>query len=274
MRREGASMLAADIHGQAASVPAAAGSLGRDLCRLVTHPSALFSDLPRYNRSTGALGVLLALHVLYALALLGTGVIDYEIDAETQRQVARAAQRQEGEEKADQLLATLDTLEKGGAFQKVLARVLLGLGGPAGLLLGIGLVAGLLFVAVALQGGKPNFPVLAGVVIFASYVEVPRLLLRVALVAQLHASRVETSAAAFVVRPDVGLPAYVLLRRLDPFALWYWWLVGLGVWKAGQMRLRPAIVVVVGLAVLAGLWASALDVLELAELTPPAEPAP
>src|SRR5262249_17009180 len=125
--------------------------------------------------------------------------------------------------------------------------------------------ASLFFVIVALGGGaKPDFRLLAAVAVFAAYVEVPRLLVRLVLISQLQALRVETSAAAFF-DLHAGLVPYLLLRRLDPCDFWYWGLVFLGVWKTGQISCRTAFLAVVVLALLAGaLTAAAGDLPDLA----------
>ena len=92
------------------------------------------------------------------------------------------------------------------------------------------------------------------------------LLLRLFLISQLQVGRVETSAAAFVSAPHVSLGLYLLLRRLDPFDVWYWALVGLGVWKTGQLSPRAALLTVVVLALLVAVLQAGLDIPELAIL--------
>src|SRR5262249_39877736 len=150
---------------------------------------------------------------------------------------------------------TVVALEKGGVFARLVARVLLVVGGPVQLLVHVAVLSSVLFVVIALVGGsKPDFRLLAGVVLFAASVEVPRLLLRLLLISQLQVSRVEPSAAALVAAPQVNLAVYLLLRRLDPFEMWFWGLLGLGLWQTGQLRLRGAVVLVVVLALLAALW--------------------
>jgi hypothetical protein len=241
------------------------GGLFRDLANLYLHPAALFDDLPRWNRSAAALLLLMALQALYALGVVSTGVLDYEIDADTQKAVSRYADQPHSDESADQVNATLDGLIKGGTFNKLLKRVGLVAGGPVRVATEAGLLAGVLFIVVALRGtAKPDFHLLAAVVIFAAYALVPRLLVRLFLISQLQVSRVETSAAAFAPVPHVSLWVYLLLRRLDPFDAWYWALVGLGTWRTGQLSARAALVTVLVLALLVALLQAALDVPELA----------
>jgi hypothetical protein len=243
------------------------GGLLRDIGRLYLRPAALFTDLSRWNRSASALLLLMAVHLLYAVAVVSTGVPDYETDLAAQKEISRTEQQLRGDENSDERTRTLDALEKGAVFTKLLTRVLLVAGGPVQLLAGIGALAAVLFVAGALWGGgKPDFQLLSAVAVFAAYALVPKLLLRLLLISQLQVARVETSAAALVAAPHVSLGLYLFLRRLDPFDLWYWALVALGIWKTGQFRGRLAVVVVVVLALLAGLAQSVADVGELASI--------
>jgi hypothetical protein len=134
------------------------------------------------------------------------------------------------------------------------------------LCLRVGMLSAFLFLIVALRGGKPNFQVLLGVTTFASYVEVPRLIMQLVLTAQLHVSRVETSAAAFYSRAEVGLGNYLLLRRLDPFEVWYYVLVGLGLYHTGQLNRRWAIATVCVLALFAAVLHCMGDLPQFAEI--------
>jgi hypothetical protein len=243
------------------------GNLARDILSLYLRPTCLFRELPRTNRVAGALLLLMAVHALYGLGLISTGVVDYEIDVTTQKEISGVRQHPPGKEDAEKFTTALDTVEKGAIFQKQLTRVLLLAGGPLSLCLSVCVLSGCLFLVVALRGGKPNYQVLLGVTTFSAYVEVPRLLMRLLLIGQLHVSRVETSAAAFVSRPEVGLFPYLLLRRLDPFEVWYYLLIGLGVYHAGQLRARSAAVAVGVLAFLAAILHMIGDLQNLAEMT-------
>ena len=90
--------------------------------------------------------------------------------------------------------------------------------------------------------------------------------MQLVLTAQLHVSRVETSAAAFFSRADVGLGNYLLLRRLDPFEVWYYVLVGLGLYHTGQLKGRWAIVTACLLALFAAVLRCMGDLPQFAEL--------
>jgi hypothetical protein len=244
------------------------GSLLGDIGNLFLAPGRLFADLPRCNRSASALLVLMILHAVFACAVLSTGVPDYQIDADTQKAINRVPEPNPVDDNADEIAGKITVLEKGAVFNKLLTRVVMVAGRPVWVLFSVAVVASLLFVVVAMGGGgKPDFRLLAAVAVFAAYVEVPRMLVRLVLIAQLQVLRVETSAAAlFDLR--TGLVPFLVLRRLDPFDFWYWGLVGLGLWKTGQLSGRGALLAAVVLALLAAvLTAAAFDLGDLAEIS-------
>lgn len=247
---------------------AARGSLFGDLFRVYFRPGALFAELPVVNRAAAALWLLLALYVVQAALMLSTGVHAYEIERNTQRGMAREAERLPGDENADELVRNLEAMEKKAVFDRLLNRLVLLVGGPLRVLIGVVTVAGLLYAVVALRGtAKADFALLAGIAVFAACTQVPRLLLQLYLVGELHASRIETSAAAFVTAPQTSLGAYLLLRRLDPFDAWYWLLIGLGVWKTGQLSAGRAVFATIVLAVLSALVLINIDFQMLADMT-------
>lgn len=244
------------------------GGLFGDVVRLYLRPGSLFAHLPQVNRAAGALWLLLALHALQALLVLSTGVHDYEIARQTDHEMAREAERLPDEENSSELARNLEAIEKKGIFTQLVNRLALLVGGPLNVLTGVLTVAGCLYAVVALRGAtKADFALLAGVAVFAAYVEVPRLLLRLYLITELHASRVETSAAAFVSAPHTPLGVYLLLRRLDPFDLWYWLLIGLGVYRTGQLPAGRAVLVTMVLALLSTMLLLMADFQVLADTT-------
>jgi hypothetical protein len=243
------------------------GSLAGDILSLFVRPTVVFGELPRCNRAMGAFLVLLACTFLYAFAVISTGVLDYEIDRKTQKEISQIRQHSESDEGNEKMSNLVDSAEKGGIFHQQMARVNLVVGGPLYMLVSLSFLSGVLFMAIALRGGKPNYQLLFGISVFAALVEIPNMIARVLLISQLHIGRVETSAAAFIKDPEAGLGAYLILRQFDPFAIWFYVLVGMGLVYTGQMSRRGAIIVTCLLAVLAALAHGAMDIPELADIT-------
>ena len=249
------------------------GGLLADVVRLFLSPGTLFAHLPVVNRSGGALLILIVAHLLCAGFILSTGVPDYEIAVQTQQEIARIDEQLKGDENSEERTRAIEALEKAEAFNKLFTRVALFAGGPLRLLLGVAALASLLFLAVTFWGAaKADFRLLWGVVAFASCVMLPRLLLVAFLVARLQVQRVETSLAVLVSNPRAAPLVFLLLRRLDPFEAWYWALVGLGLWKTGQMSGRQAVIVTTALALSVMLVQVCLDLGTLAEYRAPLTP--
>jgi hypothetical protein len=249
------------------SSPSSATSLLQDIVAVFLWPDRLFPRLSQQNRWAVALLVLMVAQALYGWALLTTGVPDYDIAVRTQREITKAANRLQGDDTSEELARTTEALEKGETFSRLFARVMLLVAAPLRLALGVVVVASALFVMVAmLQKGKPDWTLLVGVVTFATFVEVGRLMMRLFLIGGLHYSRVETSAAAFVSAPHVGLGLFLILRRLDPFDFWYWALIGYGLCKTGQLNRGWAGVVVVGFALVTAGGLCCIEVPDLAEI--------
>lgn len=245
-----------------------------DVYCLFVRPSDLFAELTVANRGGVALALLLAIEILIGMAIVSTGISDYEIDAETQRETSRLLRDQEGLENEDVLDATLDSIEKWAVFKKLLVRLQIVLGPPGRTLAGVAVIGWTAFAVVALGGGKPKYEQLVGVVVYASFVEAPRLLLKLYLVTRLQAVRVETSLAALLEPgPGTEVWVYMLLRRLDPFEIWFWFLIGYGFWRIGQLGRRATILTTVSLALVCAVAASAIELPEVALLPKPPEEA-
>lgn len=247
-----------------------AESLAGDLWLLLVAPARLFIHLPRVNRVGWALMLLLLLQMLVGWSMLSTGVFHYEVAAATEREIPKFERQHEGDEDQNAVVLGIEAIEKGATFQKLMLRLQVLVLEPVRTLGVVCFFSGVLFSWVAVTGGKPNYSILAAVPTFAAFADLPRQAARVYLMSQLHVSRVETSPAAWVTHlgPDgVGLPLYLLLRRLDPFEWWYWVLFWLGARYAGQLTVRGATTITLVLALSAALVQSLVELPTLANIT-------
>jgi hypothetical protein len=237
-----------------------------DLIAILVMPSALFGILPRENRARQALTLFLLLHVLIGWGIILTAVREFEIGWVTQLALTVYGKEHEGDEDSAGVEIALDLISKTGEFQVAAERIKLLSFGAINLLWTACCTAGFSFVLVALTAGKPKFPTLFGIAVYASVVGVIKAALRMLLIAWLHRSSVETAASAFVDRPDVTLPIYLLLRRLDPFDLWWWCLIGVGLSRTGQCSRRAAFWGTLTAAILYTMMMAALDLVVVAEM--------
>jgi hypothetical protein len=234
----------------------------QDILHLFVAPGSLFARLPQQHRSVLPCLILIGLEILVSLAIVSTGVHDHETDLIAELTAQQMPAPEQDDAAASEQKQASD-LEKQKVFAKETTRLKLYAGRITLILLEIGLLSLPLFAIVALRGGKPNLSLIAEVLAWASFADLARRLFALFLLSQLQMTRVETSAAAFINSPNIGLASYILLRRLDPFVIWYWALVLIGLWKTRQLGVRDAIIAVVLLAVGCGLIQSGCDAWEL-----------
>jgi hypothetical protein len=258
----------------AEAVPAPGANVLHDIALTFVDPTRVFFNLPRVNRSTTALVIMLAVQALLGWMLVATGVYAYEVKRAAARAAMAHIKAHEGDDDPNVAIEAADAIEKGSEFQVTVYRLTALAGRPLWTLCVVGLVGGFLFVAVALSGGKPKMPLLTGIVIFASLVQIPHAAVKLYLTGVTKHTRVETSAAAFPkeLGPNgASLSEYIMLRRLNPFDVWFWALVWLGARKAARMTVRGS-TITVGLMVLCDVvFQSGLDYAELANMPPPAQ---
>lgn len=242
-----------------------ASSLAQDVLDLFWRPSRLYADLPMHKRTGAALTILVSAYVLYGFGLLSTGIHDYEIQETAQRATVRHLQLHHGDDTPDDLNTALDMIDRGAVFSRAVTRLWLLLGRPATIVFGIGLLSGTWYLVIAMRGTRPDFRLIWAVITWAHCVEIPHMALRLVMASQLGASRIETSAAALATGPEVGLAGYVILRQFDPFTLWYWCLVALGIHNTGQMKRRGAAAATIAFALVGAVGQAAVDLAELVD---------
>jgi hypothetical protein len=158
--------------------------------------------------------------------------------------------------------------EKSAEFTILMSRSAMIIGPPLRVLITVGFLAGVLFAVVALGGGKPKMALLAAIVTFASFPEIPRQLLRAYLISATQQTRVETSLAALpnqLADSGISLGQYLLMRRIDPFDLWFWMLFFMGIRRAARFSPRTAIWVTAFLFLICTSVRVLEDMVELAE---------
>jgi hypothetical protein len=245
--------------------PAGLKELARRITWLYFRPSKLFAALGERNFFGPALLVLLMIASGLTQAQIATGIGDYEIDRWTERQIAKTAELHFGSMPQSQLDDQLDSLDRGRAFWKLLDHLETWARGPLRIAIATFLVSAGLYAIAAVAGSKANFDVLQQIVVFAMYVEIPCMALQLLLMQGTGVARVEMSAAAFVSSPEVGPVLYALLRQVSPFAIWFWSLVGMGLYETGQATLRTTIGITLFLGVLSAAWNFPWDLLRLVD---------
>lgn len=211
---------------------------------MILAPRRVFARVEDVTAWGWPLVILLTTVTLIGFATVQTGLIDREVERGVRASIARidAVQRDVTERSALRELYAQE--RKMGEFNKLLARMRVIGAEPAKALASVLLIAAVLYGAVALTGHKPEWHTLLTVCVLASFVGVLRLLLTLGLMLYFGTLDVHTSLAPltrYLVDPAQASPVtlatvYGSLAAVDPFRLWFWLLVVIGVSTTAQLR--------------------------------------
>jgi hypothetical protein len=200
-------------------------------------PSRLFGRVEDTGAYGWALALLLSLVFLMGYAEVQTGLIDRVVDQRTEQQLGELEKSQFQLVDRIKLREAMEDVRKSGEFAKLMSRMAaVGLA-PLNTLAGFLLASSTLFAAVALTGRKPEYHTLMGICVYAGYVELLGLLVRLAMMLCYRTTEVDTSLAMLA---PPGKLAW--LAAIDPFRLWFWGLVVLGLSVTQQLSRRSAAV--------------------------------
>jgi hypothetical protein len=206
-------------------------------------PGSVFSRVEDNGAYGWALVLLLGLVTLIGYATVQTGLIDRDVDQATESQLAELEKTQGHLVDRAQLKDQMESVRKGAEFNKVVARLMAVVISPVQLLASFLLIAAVLYAAVALTGRKPEYHTLMGICVYSGFIIVAARALELAMMIFYRTTNVDTSLAALAAP---GKPSFWL--GIDPFNLWFWLLVGVGLVATNQLSRRMAIVAVFLLA--------------------------
>ena len=197
-----------------------------DIPLALVNPRAVFArveDVPAYAWS---LMILLTCFALLGWALVETGLIDREVDRGVQERIAAFDKRQEGE------------------FLKLMSRVQAIAFEPIAGLATVLLLPAAFYGIVALTGKKPEWHTLIAIAVYASFVDVLAGATQLGFMLGMGTLDVNTSAsalmrsAAVVTSADATRIAALsgVLSAIDPFRVWFWWIVLTGLTTTSQLR--------------------------------------
>ena len=138
----------------------------------------------------------------------------------------------------------LDAVDKQGVFTKMITRLGSIVAAPLSMLASFLLIASILYAIVALTGRKPEYHTLMSICVYAGFIELLGAIVGLAMV--LYYRTIEVSTSRGVLAPP-GKPS--VLGAVDPFRIWFWILVAIGLTVTRQLSRRMAIAscVVMGL---------------------------
>lgn len=206
-------------------------------------PAGVFGRMEDTKAYGWTLVVLLVLTTLIGLATVGTGLIDVAVDQRTEQAIAGLEAEQADLLSRMEFSKRVEDLKKAGEFEKLMTRAAAVAAAPLQLLASIMVIASLLYAAVALSGRKPEYHTLMSICVYASVVEVLAAGLRLAMMVQHRTVRADTSLGLLVPWSAEQRALKDALSAVDPFRIWFWILVGMGLVVTRQLSRRTAIMV-------------------------------
>jgi len=224
-----------------------------------TAPRSLFARVEDTAAYGGALVTLLGLVMLLGYAEVKTGLIDRDVDRRTESALKTLEESQAHLIDRFELRDRMEDLHQAGEFSKLLARLGVIVFAPTYVLGSILLIASVLYAIVALTGRKPEYHTLMSLCVYAAFIDLVGYAVRLAMVVTYRTTAVEPSLA-MLGDPHVPTP----LVAANPFWIWSWVLIAMGLMVTRQLSRRMAVVS----CVLMGLIAAGIRVaLEFAEIS-------
>ncbi len=215
----------------------------RDIPRVWVAPRRVFARVEDVSAWGWPLLILLTLVTLIGYATVETGLIDRAVDNRVSAALADIDRTRRDVVERSNLRELYDNQIKQGEFEKLLRRMGVVAAEPTQTLVGALLVAAVLYGVTALSGRKAEWHTLLTICVLAGFVDVLRLLLVLALRVHFRTLDVDSSAALILRLLPAGaggpVPAQAgwggLLSAVDPFRMWYWGLVVIGLTTTAQL---------------------------------------
>lgn len=208
-------------------------------------PARVFARIEDTGAYGWALVVLLVLITLIGYTKVQTGLIDEVVDRQTGQRLAELEESQAQLVDRVQLKDRLDSIRKQGEFSKTMSRLGAMVASPAYMLASFLLIASVLYAVVAMTGRKPEYHTLISICVYAGFIDLAAYLLQLGMMFYYRRIDVDTSLAALA---TPGKPT--VLAAIDPFQIWFWVLIAMGLAITQQLSRRMAILTSVLLCLL------------------------
>lgn len=214
------------------------GPLGvRHALMVYVAPRSLFNRVEDTGAYGYALFTLLGLVMLIGYAKVQTGLVDRNVDLATETKLGELETNQKNLVDRVQLKEAMEGVRKEAVFSKTITRIgVIGLQ-PAYLLGSFLLIASVLYAMVALTGRKPEYHTLMSICVYAGFIELTGYVVELLMMLYYRSTEVGTSLTGM----GTGVMAKVL-EGVDPFRIWFWILVAIGLIVTQQLSRRMAIV--------------------------------
>jgi len=213
-----------------------------DAPRMLVAPGAVFHRIAQDGAYGWGLFALLLLSVWIGWSTVQTGFIDRAVDARTHQALADLEREQFDILNRTELSDRMLKLREASTFSKLIARGATVLGPPISLLVSVMLIAVVLFAIVALAGNKADYGTLLAICVYSAAVEVMAAGLRLVMMIAYRSGEVRTSLDVLVPAGEETQVFRQLLSGIDPFRIWFWILVAIGLVATRQLSRRMAVV--------------------------------
>ena len=229
--------MSAGALGQFVIEPRAHGPLRlRHALGMFTSPGAVFARIEDTGAYGWALVTLLFLVLAIGYAQVQTGLIDQEVDRHTEKTLAELEASQGHLLDQVELSDQLESARKSAEFKKTISRLLVIVAAPAYFLASFLLIASFLYAVVALTGTKPEYHTLMSICVYAGFIELAAYALQLAMMLCFRTTQVSTTLGMLA---EPGKPS--ILPAIDPFRIWFWVLVAMGLIITHQLSRRMAV---------------------------------
>jgi hypothetical protein len=215
----------------------------RDIPRVLVAPRRVFARVEDVRAWAWPLLILLTMVTLIGYATVETGLIDREVDRAVRSSLAEIDRAQRDVVERSALRDLYDQAYKEGQFKKLLQRIGVIIAEPVQALTVALLVAAVLYGVTALTGRKAEWHTLLTICVLAGFIDALRLLVILILQLCYRTLDVDTSLALLLPWLPGGLSGNAtqraatmgLLSALDPFRVWYWVVVIVGLAASAQL---------------------------------------
>ena len=207
-------------------------------------PRRLFAKVEDVCAYRFTLMVLLVTITMIGWATVQTGLIDRQVDSGVEAKIAQLDEQSLDVVERSTLRTMIEDVRKEGEFTRLMTRIQVIVAAPLLVLASILMISSLLYGVVALSGKKPEWHTLLTIGIYASFVEVFGMFIRLALMLKHGTLEVDTSAALLtrLIPPQSdpeGMIVPILsnvLTGIEPFHVWFWLLIAIGLSVTSQLR--------------------------------------
>ncbi len=219
------------------------GDLGvRHALMVFVAPRALFNRVEDTGAYGWALITLLGLVVLIGYAQVKTGLIDRVVEQQTEKDLAKLEESQANLVDRIQLRDNMESVRKAAVFKKTITRLGVIVVKPVYMLASFMFIASLLYAMVALTGRKPEYHTLMSICVYAGFIELTAFALQLGMWLYYRTTEVDTSLKGLAALSPASTWLGPVLAGIDPFRLWYWGVVAVGLTVTQQLSRRMAVV--------------------------------